>query len=32
MVGGDYAERNIAAAAEDGRIVQIATLAGGKCV
>ncbi len=28
MVGGDYAERNIAAAAEDGRIVQIATLGG----
>lgn len=28
MVGGDYTERNIAAAAEDGRIVQIATLAG----
>jgi NADPH2:quinone reductase len=28
MVGGDYTERNIAAAAEDGRIVQIAVLAG----
>ncbi len=28
MVGGDYTEKNIAAAAEDGRIVQIATLAG----
>jgi NADPH2:quinone reductase len=28
MVGGDYTERNIAAAAEDGRIVQIATLGG----
>lgn len=28
MVGGDYTERNIAAAAEDGRIVQIATLSG----
>jgi NADPH2:quinone reductase len=28
MVGGDYAERNIIAAAEDGRIVQIATLGG----
>jgi NADPH2:quinone reductase len=28
MVGGDYADRNIAAAAEDGRIVQIATLGG----
>jgi NADPH:quinone reductase len=28
MVGGDYTERNIAAAADDGRIVQIATLAG----
>ena len=28
MVGGDYAERNIVAAAEDGRIVQIATLGG----
>jgi len=28
MVAGDYTERNIAAAAEDGRIVQIATLAG----
>jgi len=28
MVGGDYTERNIVAAAEDGRIVQIATLAG----
>lgn len=28
MVGGDYTEKNIVAAAEDGRIVQIATLAG----
>ena len=28
MVGGDYTERNIIAAAEDGRIVQIATLGG----
>jgi NADPH2:quinone reductase len=28
MVGGDYTERNIIAAAEDGRIVQIATLQG----
>ncbi|MGE0701912.1 MAG: NAD(P)H-quinone oxidoreductase [Hyphomicrobiaceae bacterium] len=28
MVGGDYTERNIVAAAEDGRIVQIASLAG----
>ena len=28
MVGGDYLERNIVAAAEDGRIVQIATLGG----
>jgi NADPH:quinone reductase len=28
MVGGDYTERNILAAAEDGRIVQIATLRG----
>lgn len=28
MVGGDYTERNIVVAAEDGRIVQIATLAG----
>jgi NADPH2:quinone reductase len=28
MVGGDYTEKNIIAAAEDGRIVQIATLAG----
>jgi putative PIG3 family NAD(P)H quinone oxidoreductase len=28
MVGGDYLGRNIAAAAEDGRIVQISTLAG----
>src|SRR5262249_9272189 len=28
MVGGDYTERNILAAAEDGRIVQIATLGG----
>ncbi len=26
MVGGDYTEKNIIAAAEDGRIVQIATL------
>ncbi|HEY5829323.1 MAG TPA: zinc-binding dehydrogenase, partial [Hyphomicrobiaceae bacterium] len=26
--GGDYTERNIIAAAEDGRIVQIATLGG----
>jgi NADPH:quinone reductase len=28
MVGGEYVERNIIAAAEDGRIVQIATLGG----
>jgi len=28
MVGGDYTEKNITAAAEDGRIVQIATLNG----
>lgn len=28
MVGGAYTEKNILAAAEDGRIVQIATLAG----
>ena len=28
MVGGDYTDRNIVAAAEDGRIVQIATLSG----
>ncbi len=28
MVGGDYTERNLIAAAEDGRIVQIATLSG----
>lgn len=28
MVGGDYTERNIIAAAEDGRIVQIASLGG----
>jgi NADPH2:quinone reductase len=28
MVGGDYADRNVMAAAEDGRIVQIATLGG----
>jgi putative PIG3 family NAD(P)H quinone oxidoreductase len=28
MVGGDYTERNIIAAAEEGRIVQIATLSG----
>ena len=28
MVGGDYTERNIIAAAEDGRIVQIAALSG----
>jgi NADPH2:quinone reductase len=28
MVGGDYTERNIIAAAEEGRIVQIATLGG----
>jgi NADPH2:quinone reductase len=30
MVGGDYLPRNIAAAAPDGRIVQISTLAGPK--
>ena len=28
MVGGDYTDKNIVAAAEDGRIVQIATLGG----
>jgi len=28
MVGGDYTERNIIAAADEGRIVQIATLGG----
>lgn len=28
MVGGDYTERNIIAAAEDGRIIQIASLGG----
>jgi NADPH2:quinone reductase len=28
MVGGEYTERNIVAAAEDGRIIQIATLGG----
>jgi NADPH2:quinone reductase len=28
MVGGEYADRNTVAAAEDGRIVQIATLGG----
>ena len=28
MVGGDYTNRNLGAAAEDGRIVQISTLAG----
>jgi NADPH:quinone reductase len=28
MVGGEYAEKNIIASAEDGRIVQIATLGG----
>jgi NADPH2:quinone reductase len=28
MVGGEYTDRNILAAAEDGRIVQIATLGG----
>lgn len=28
MVGGDYLEKNVAAAAEEGRIVQISTLAG----
>jgi NADPH2:quinone reductase len=30
MVGGDYVERNIAAAAEEGRIVQIAMIGGNK--
>jgi putative PIG3 family NAD(P)H quinone oxidoreductase len=30
MVGGDYLDRNMAAAAEEGRIVQISTLAGAK--
>jgi NADPH:quinone reductase-like Zn-dependent oxidoreductase len=30
MVGGDYLKRNCAAAAPDGRIVEIATLAGPK--
>lgn len=30
MVGGDYVQRNIRAAAEDGRIVQIAFLQGAK--
>jgi putative PIG3 family NAD(P)H quinone oxidoreductase len=30
MVGGDYVARNYRAAAEDGRIVQIATIAGGR--
>lgn len=30
MVGGDYVDRNIAVAAEDGRIVQIAFQKGGK--
>jgi putative PIG3 family NAD(P)H quinone oxidoreductase len=30
MVGGDYVARNYRAAADDGRIVQIATIAGGK--
>ena len=30
MVGGDYLQRNIAAAAPEGRIVQISTLAGPK--
>ena len=30
MVGGDYTDRNIIAAAEEGRIVQIATLGGGE--
>lgn len=30
MVGGDYVQRNIRAAAEDGRIVQIAFLRGAK--
>lgn len=28
MVGGDYTDRNVIAAAEEGRIVQIATLSG----
>jgi putative PIG3 family NAD(P)H quinone oxidoreductase len=28
MVGGDYTDKNIIAAAEDGRVVQIATLGG----
>lgn len=28
MIGGDYTEKNIVAAAEDGRIVQIASLGG----
>jgi len=28
MVGGDYTDRNIIAAADDGRVVQIATLGG----
>ena len=28
MVGGDYLDRNLSAAAEEGRIVQISTLAG----
>jgi putative PIG3 family NAD(P)H quinone oxidoreductase len=28
MVGGDYLDRNVTAAAEEGRIVQISTLAG----
>jgi NADPH2:quinone reductase len=28
MVGGEYTDRNVVAAAEDGRIVQIATLGG----
>ena len=28
MIGGEYTERNIIAAAEDGRVVQIATLGG----
>jgi NADPH:quinone reductase-like Zn-dependent oxidoreductase len=30
MVGGDYLDRNTTAAAEEGRIVQISTLAGPK--
>jgi NADPH2:quinone reductase len=30
MVGGDYISRNYEAAAQDGRIVQIAFLSGGK--